>query len=179
MIQQTDKVRTNIRGMLLAIVGFLIVAYYGSTALSTRDALWFTQGFTERPIRMIVYHGGQRTELTPDKPAFAELADAVVSSLDKGVDYASGIGFSQGSIDDAYNLYVTLEVFFAQPVLLHATFGTGRPTQMLFPMTGRHSDRSQKIYTSDEFRKSRYKHSHFSHEKYSRDLQGYTCKKVR
>ena len=141
MIQQTDKVRTNIRGMLLAIVGFLIVAYYGSTALSTRDALWFTQGFTERPIRMIVYHGGQRTELTPDKPAFAELADAVVSSLDKGVDYASGIGFSQGSIDDAYNLYVTLEVFFAQPVLLHATFGTGRPTQMLFPMTGRHSDR--------------------------------------
>jgi hypothetical protein len=141
MIQQTDKVRTNIRGMLLATVGFLIIAYYGSTALSTRDALWFAQGFTERPERMIVYHDGQRTELTAAQPAFAELADAVVASLDKGVNYASGVGFSQGSIDDAYNMYVTLEVFFARPVLLHASFGTGRPTQMLFPLTGRHSDR--------------------------------------
>ena len=141
MIQQTDKVRTNIRGMLFAVVLFLVVAYYGSTALGTRDALWFTQGFSERPVRMIVYRNGQRTELTPDQPAFVELTDAVVSSLDKGVAYASGIGFSQGSLDDAYNLYVTLEVFFARPVLLHATFGTGRPTQMLFPLTGRHSDR--------------------------------------
>lgn len=141
MIQQTDKVRTNIRGMLFTVVVFLVVAYYGSTALGTRDALWFTQGFSERPVRMIVYRNGQRTELTPDQPAFAELADAVVSSLNQGVAYASGIGLSQGSLDDAYNMYVTLEVFFARPVLLHATFGTGRPTQMLFPLTGRHSDR--------------------------------------
>jgi hypothetical protein len=141
MIQQTDKVRTNIRGMLLAVVGFLIVAYYGATALSTRDFLWFTSGFDDRPVRMIVYHDGQRTELTSSQPAFGELADAVVASLNTGVDYASGIGFSQGSLDDAYNMFVTLEVFFAGPVRLHASFGTGNPTQMLFPLTGRHSDR--------------------------------------
>ena len=38
-------------------------------------------------------------------------------------------------------MYVTLEAFFPQPVKLHAWFNTDNPTQMLFPITGRHSDR--------------------------------------
>jgi CelD/BcsL family acetyltransferase involved in cellulose biosynthesis len=50
------------------------------------------------------------------------------------------LGFSQLSLDDAYNLYVTVEAFFGRPVKLHAPFNTGHPTQMLFPVTGRHSD---------------------------------------
>ncbi len=35
---------------------------------------------------------------------------------------------------------LTVEAFFSQPVKLHAAFNTGMPDQMLFPITGRHSD---------------------------------------
>ena len=35
-----------------------------------------------------------------------------------------------------------MEVFFERPVKLHAWFDTGEPTQMLFPLTGRHAELS-------------------------------------
>lgn len=138
--QPTDKLRTNVPGMVLAVLGLLVFSYYGATVLSTGDPVWFTSGFSGQPSRMIVYDAGQRTEVKAGEQAFTEIADAVAACLDKGVSHASGIGFSQGTLDDAYNMYVTLEVFFDQPVKLHATFSTGNPTQMLFPMTGRHSE---------------------------------------
>jgi hypothetical protein len=136
----TDKLRTNVPKMLLAVLGLLFVAYYGTTALSSSDALWFKSGFSARPSRLIVYHDGQRTEVKAGEQAFTEIADAVQASLKSGVSHASGIGFSQGTLDDAYNMYVSLEAFFDKPVKLHATFSTGQPTQMLFPITGRHTE---------------------------------------
>jgi hypothetical protein len=68
------------------------------------------------------------------------MAEAVRSSLAQGAVRSSGIGLSQGSLDDAFGLYLTVEVFFSQPVKLHAAFNTGAPDQMLFPITGRHAD---------------------------------------
>ena len=62
------------------------------------------------------------------------------ASLAQGVARQSGIGLSEGSLQDAYNQYVTVEVFFDRPVKLHAWFNTDSPTQMLFPITGRHSE---------------------------------------
>jgi hypothetical protein len=138
--QPTDKLRTNTPKMLLAVIGLLVVAYIGTTALSTGDALWFTSGYSGKPSRLIVYHDGQRSELNAGEQAFSEIAGAVEASLAKGVSHASGIGFSPETLDDAYSVYVTLEAFFDEPVKLHATFSTGHPTQMLFPITGRHSE---------------------------------------
>jgi hypothetical protein len=136
----TDKLRTNPLRMLLTVGVILVVVYYGTLLISSGDPLWFTTGFSEQPVRAIIYHDGQRTELASGQPGFADLAQAVQQSLNTGVAYASGIGFSPGSLDDAYNMFVTLEVFFDHPVKLHATFNTGRATQMMFPLTGRHSD---------------------------------------
>jgi hypothetical protein len=140
MKQPTDKLQTNIGRMLVAIIGFMLAAYYASTAISARDVLWFWNGFDDKPVRMIVYQNGQRTELLFGDPGFAGLSEAVRASLAEGVARPSGIGLSSGSLEDAYGLYVTLEVFFDRPVKLHASFNTGYPTQMLFPITGRHSD---------------------------------------
>ena len=140
MKQPTDKLRTNVGGMLVAVIGFMVVAYYAVIAISARDAFWFWSGFDAKPVRMIVYQSGQQTELLSGDPGFVELAEAVRASLASGVARTSGIGLSPGSLEDAYNLYVTLEVFFDRPVKLHASFNTGRPQQMLFPITGRHSD---------------------------------------
>jgi hypothetical protein len=44
------------------------------------------------------------------------------------------------TLQDAYRKYLTVEAFFGNPVKLHANFYTGHPVQMLFPITGRHSD---------------------------------------
>jgi hypothetical protein len=138
--QPTDKLNTNITGMLLAVVGIGLLAVYVTIAFSARDALWFLTTFDVRPARITIYHDGQRTELQRGDPGFAELAEAVRVSLAEGVARPSGMGLSSGSLDDAYNMYVTLEAFFDQPVKLHATFNTDSPWQMLFPITGRHSD---------------------------------------
>jgi hypothetical protein len=140
MKQPTDRLNTNILGMLVAVVGFGFVSIVSIIAFAARDPLWFVTNFDERPARITIYHEGQRTELQRGDPGFAELAEAVRVSLAQGVARQSGIGLSQGSLEDAYNLYVTVEAFFDQPVKLHTWFNTGRPTQMLFPITGRHSD---------------------------------------
>jgi hypothetical protein len=138
--QPTDKLRTNVPTMLAAVLGFLCVTYYSTMAFSAQDLLWFKQEFSETPVRLVIYHDGQRSELQAGQAGFAELAEAVRYCLDQGVMNPSNMGFSQGSLDDAFNLYVSLEAFFAGPVKLHAGFNTGHPTQMLFPITGRHSD---------------------------------------
>ncbi len=140
MKQPTDKLRTNIGGMLVSVIGFMVVAYYAVTAISAQDAAWFLNGFDDRPVRVIVYQAGRQTELLSGDPGFAELAEGARASLAEGVARPSGIGLSPGSLEDAYKLYVSLEVFFDRPVKLHAPFNTGHPTQMLFLITGRHSD---------------------------------------
>jgi hypothetical protein len=140
--QPTDKLNVNVLGMLLVVVLFLVGTYYAITAFSANDALWFLKGFHVQPSRLIVYHDGQQTEIKKSDPAFAVLAAAVQESINSGVNSPSGMGFSPSSLDDAKNLYVSLEAYFDQPVKIHAPFDTGEPTQMLFPITGRHSDLS-------------------------------------
>jgi len=138
--QPTDTLRVNIWRMLLSLAGFGLGVVYLTMALAAQDPLWFMSGFVEKPVRMIVYRGGERAAYQPGDPGFTELAEAVRSSLAQGVARPSGIGLSVGSQEDAYTLYLTVEAFFDRPVKLHASFNTGQPNQMLFPITGRHAD---------------------------------------
>ena len=137
---RTDKLRTNILSMLLAMVGFGILVGYGTVAISAQDALWFVKKFDALPTRIVVYQEGERTELTAGQPGFAELAEAIRASVAAGVSRPSGMGLSDLSRQDAYQKFVTVEAFFDTPARVHANFNVGRPTQMLFPITGRHSD---------------------------------------
>jgi hypothetical protein len=149
MKQPTDKLRTNTLGMLAAVLGFGVVAILATITFAAQDLLWFVSGFAERPARIVVYAAGQRHEFTEGQPGFDLLAEGVIASLSGGVARQSGIGFSDESLRDAYTLYVTVEAFFAQPVKLHAGFNTGWPTQMLFPLTGRHSELSVVLLGQD------------------------------
>lgn len=142
MDQSSTRDRYNLPRMLLAILGFLVVAVFGTIAFAAQDPLWFAQGFSERPVRIIVFKAGARTEFQPGQPGFAELSAAVLQSLNGGIARQSGVGLSADSLQDAYNRYMTVEVFYSRPVKLHAWFNTHAPTQMLFPITGRHSEQS-------------------------------------
>ena len=142
MRQPTKKDRTNTIQLLILLVGLVLLGYYATVSLTSRDPLWLSREFKGRPSRIVVYHAGQRAELWPGQVGFDGLAEAVQSSLAEGFARLSNLGFSEGSLQDAYTRYVTLEVFFDRPVELHAWFPTGRTTQMLFPITGRHSEMS-------------------------------------
>ncbi len=132
--------RTNTLQLVLLVVGFGLLFYYGVTALMARDPRWFTGEFRGRPSRIVVYHNGERDELLPNQESFDRLARAVTSSLDKGFARLSSLGLSEASLQDAYGQDVTLEVFFESPVELHTWFNPGRTTQMLFLITGRYGD---------------------------------------
>ncbi len=121
-------------GSLLPLIVFM------SNVSTSQDPQWFKAGFDERPSRIIIYHDGQRVELQAGQPGFDDLAEAIRASLAQGVDQQSNTGLSESSRQDAYQRYTTIEAFFDQPVKLHAWFFTGYPTQMLFPITGRHSE---------------------------------------
>ncbi len=140
MKQPTDTLRVNIPGMLAAVIGLGALIVFLTITFATQDPLWFKPGFDQRPVRIVVYQAGQRIEFTSGKPGYVEMAEAVRASLNRGVVRSSGIGLSQGSLEDAYNQYLTVEAFFDGPVKLHASVNTGAPTQMLFLITGRHSD---------------------------------------
>ena len=140
MYQESTKVQVKPLNLLIGIVGFIAVALYGSVAMAAQDGLWFVPGFSERPVRIVVYNAGKRSEFTPGTAGFTELSNAVVESLNKGAYRQSGIGLSEGSLQDAYDVYKSVEVYFSRPVKLHAAFNTYNPIVMLFPITGRHSE---------------------------------------
>ncbi len=129
--------------MIVLVVGFIGFVFYGTIAFTTGDFFWFLKRFEGHPARIVVYYdNGRRTELHPDQPGFDELAHAVQTCLSGGLERPSGIGFSDASLLDAYTRHVTVEAFFERPVQLHAWFDTEPATQMLFPITGRHSEMS-------------------------------------
>jgi len=138
----TRKDSTNTIYLVIVIVGFVLLAYYGMIALTAHDPLWFLGGFYGQPSRIVVYRAGQRTELLPGQAGFDELAGAVQTSLDQGLARTTHLGLSERSLQDAYTRYVTLEVFFDQPVTLHTWFDIGRTTQMLFLITGPYAEMS-------------------------------------
>lgn len=126
--------------MILVIILFVLVVYLGTIFFVTQDPLWFVSSFDEKPVRILVYHDGEKSEYRPGDPGFSQLAEGVRQSLDAGVLRQSGIGMGEETLQDAYRKYLTVEAFFGNPVKLHANFYTGHPVQMLFPITGRHSD---------------------------------------
>jgi len=130
----------NLIKFLVIFVVLIFITIFTSNASTAQDWEWYKNGFTDQPNRLIIYKDGQQTELTSGQPGFDEIASAVTASLNEGVQTQSGTGLSEVSLAEAYNRFTTLEVFFAQPVKLHTWFFTGHPTQMLFPITGRHSD---------------------------------------
>jgi len=128
--------------MILVVVVFGLFIYLFTIAFVTQDFFWFKKGFAEKPFRVVVYHQGLRIEYRSGQPGYELLASAIQQSLDSGVVRQSGIGLGEQTLYEAKTKYTTVEAYFLQPVKLHANFYTGHPTQMLFPITGRHSELS-------------------------------------
>jgi len=146
----TERVHTQPIKMVLVVAAWIAVIVYGTLSVTAQDPLWFLKRFEAHPVRVLIYHHqGKLTDLRPGQAGFEELSTAVQASLEQGVDRPSGIGFSDASLLDAYSRYVTVEVFFDPPAVLDSPYATGEPTQMLFPVTGRHSDQPLVLLGND------------------------------
>lgn len=139
-MSRSRRAGTNAIQLFLILAGFVLLAYYLTVSLTTRDLLWFLNRFQDEPTRIVVYQSGQRTEFLPGESGYDELAAAAKTSLAEGFARLSSTGFSARTLEDARTKQVTLEVFFAHPVEIHTWFPTGRTTQMLFPITGPHAE---------------------------------------
>jgi len=126
--------------MVLVVVGFLVLIPILVIAISAQDPFWYVNGFDVLPYRVVVYAGGESTEYLQGMAGYDQLAEGVRASLDRGVQRGSAIGLSPESLNDAYQKYTSVEAFFPGPVKLHAAINTHTPNQMLFLLTGRHSE---------------------------------------
>lgn len=126
--------------MLIVVIGFLVLIPVLVIAIGTQDVFWFRNGFDVLPYRVIVYSNGDAQEYLQGIPGYDQLAAGVRDSLAVGVQRGSAIGLSPESLADAYAKYTSVEAFFEGPVKLHAAVNTHQPNQMLFLITGRHTD---------------------------------------
>lgn len=141
--RRPQRRRADLLSMGVLVTGLVFLVVYGTISVMAQDPLWFVKDFDAQPTCIVVYHHrGTRSELQPGQLEFEALAGAIQASLTEGVVRPVSIGFSDASLQDVHNRFVTVEAFFAQPVKLHAPFDTGTPTQMLFPITGRHAEMS-------------------------------------
>jgi hypothetical protein len=134
------KAGSNTVMLVILLVGFVALAYWAMISFTARDPLWFAKGFEGQPSQFIVYQAGQQTVIRPGQAGFDELATALQTSLAQGFSRQSNVGYSEHSLQEARERYLTLEAHFDRPITMHAWFRMGRTTQMLFPITGPHSD---------------------------------------
>lgn len=126
----------------IGMVLFIVLAVYGVNAFNTGNWLWFRGNTVNvRPSRIVVVDHGERTILATGHPDFAPLVEATVQSLSELNN--SGIvdvGLSEETLEDYASDSLVLELYFDSPVVFNTAARTGKPTQLLIPIEGRHSD---------------------------------------
>lgn len=137
---QPNKVR--VLEPFIGMVLFIILAIYAVNVFNTGNWFWFRGNTVNvRPSRIVVVDHGQRTVLSTGHPNFAPLVEAATQSLSELNN--SGIvdvGLSEATLDDYADDSLVLELYFDSPVVFNTAARTGKPTQLLIPIEGRHAD---------------------------------------
>lgn len=137
---QPNKIR--VLEPFIGMVLFIILAIYGVNAFNTGNWFWFRGNTVNvRPSRIVVVDHGQRTVLATGHPDFAPLVEAATQSLSELNN--SGIvdvGLSEATLDDYASDSLVLELYFDSPVVFNTAARTGKPTQLLIPIEGRHAN---------------------------------------
>jgi hypothetical protein len=121
---------------------FIVAAIYLVNVFNTGNWAWFRGNTVHvRPSRIIIVEYGERTVLNPGHAAFTPLVEAATQSLSELNN--SGIvdvGLSEQTLADYANSSLVLELYFDSPVVFNTAARTGKPTQLLIPIEGRHAD---------------------------------------
>ena len=126
---------------IISLIIFAVAVVYMLNVLNTGNWFWFRSTATNvRPSRIIVIDHGERVVIGPGHSQFNALADAAERSLSKlnNTDLIS-VGLSEQTLADYNTNSLVLELYFDQPVVFNTIARTGKPTQLLIPIEGRHA----------------------------------------
>ena len=121
---------------------FIVAVIYIINAFNTGNWMWFRGNTVNvRPSRIIIVDHGSRTILNPGHPDFDPLVAAAEQSLSELNN--SGIvdvGLSEQTLSDYATDSLVMELHFDSPVVFNTAARTGKPTQLLIPIDGRHAN---------------------------------------
>ncbi|HBY97279.1 MAG TPA: hypothetical protein DEP84_25630 [Chloroflexi bacterium] len=136
----SDRVNFNLRSMLLWTALTMLVIWWAVFAMGNSDPLWFWPFFSERPTEIVVYHDGTEMTIRPGEPGYEAITAAVNAQIGRPRGYERDTGMSAGTEADARSKYVSVELRYGKPVVIHSNTGIGRPSRLFIPITGRHSE---------------------------------------
>lgn len=125
----------------VTMVLFIIAVFYILNVFNTGNWLWFLTNTTaSEPTQIIIVDEGQRTTLQPGQPGFTELAAAAEISLQRlsNTDLIT-IGLSEQTLEEYASNAVVMELHYGRPITINSMARTGKPTQLLIPIEGRHA----------------------------------------
>ena len=137
---QPNKIR--VFEPFLGLILFALAAIYLVNVFNTGNWTWFMGNTVNvRPSRIIIVDHGQRSILNPGHPDFAPLVEAASQSLSE-LNNAGivDVGLSGQTLADYETKSLVLELHFDSPVIFNTAARTGKPTQLLIPIDGRHAD---------------------------------------
>jgi len=126
----------------IGMVIFIVAVIYGVNAFNTGNWMWFLGNTVNvRPSRIVIVDHGNRTILNPGHPDFDSLVEATAQSLshlnNSGI---VDVGLSEQTLSDYATDSLVLELHFDSPVVFNTAARTGKPTQLLIPIEGRHAN---------------------------------------
>lgn len=126
----------------IILIVITVIGIYLLNAFNSGNWLWF-QGkaaVLDPPSRIVITNNGERTVLQPGTDFYNEMSEATVQALSKfgNTDLVS-IGLSDQTLTDYAEDSLVVELYFDQPVQFNTLARTGKPTQLLIPIDGRHA----------------------------------------
>ena len=126
----------------IGMVIFIVAVIYIINVFNTGNWMWFLGNTVNvTPSRIIIVDHGNRTILNPGHPDFDSLVAAAEQSLshlnNSGI---VDVGLSEQTLNDYATDSLVMELHFDSPVVFNTAARTGKPTQLLIPIDGRHAD---------------------------------------
>jgi hypothetical protein len=134
---EQERKKPRLLEMLISVaVGLAILVWLG-IAVPDQDWLWFIPVFNENQARILLYRDGQELALYPGDSGYEEVNEAI-NQIVRRVTAKDPLGISMESLEEYYTLYEAVEVFYAEPVIIHTSHGFPKADKYLFPQSGRH-----------------------------------------
>lgn len=140
-MQYPHEARNNVTRPLLVSAFFMLAIVVGVVSFSNGSLLWFLSNTDDAQItRIIITDNGDKFLYRPGDEEFSNLSPIVTEAIgDLNNKALVGIGLSDVTLEEYGTRFTTMEVHFDRGLDFGASFRTGEPTRLLFPITGRHA----------------------------------------
>jgi hypothetical protein len=115
----------------------LIALFWFSSASSDQDWLWFLPVFNEKATRIHLYRDGEQIVLQSGDPGYDEVNEAI-NQIVRHVKVKELLRLSPEAQEECYTQFSAVEVFYAEPVIIHTRHGFPKADKYLFPQSGHH-----------------------------------------